>query len=69
MENQSLKEKLTTLTSKAEFIKDIKYLEDKIKTSRTINRRTKAGRELTQELLNICNNKVLDLIEKGEPPF
>jgi len=57
-----------TLTSKANTIKDIEYLETKIKTSRTINRRTVKGRELTAELLTICNQRALEL-QKTEPPF
>lgn len=68
MTNQNLKQKLMTLTSKAKKLSDLDYLQKKIETSKTINRRTKDGRQLTNELLEIINIKAKELMN-SEPPF
>lgn len=59
-----------SLLDKAESLEHVEYLEQKIKKSDKINRRTKLGRELTEQLLNACNQKALAIIkEKGATPF
>lgn len=68
-QNQNLKQKLTTLIYKAETLDDLDYLQAKIEKTAKINRRTKQGRELTQELLTIINIRARELIDLGELPF
>lgn len=53
----------------AENLEQLYYVEEKINTTSQINRRTKEGRELTQKLLNLANEKAQLLIKKGEQPF
>lgn len=53
----------------AENLEQLAYVEDKIKTTDKINRRTKAGREMTQELLSLAQEKAKTLIINGETPF
>ena len=55
--------------SHAKTISDVDYIENRIEKSPNINRRTKAGRALTLELLGECYKKAHDLIDKGEMPF
>lgn len=50
-------------------LQQVTEVENAIKKTSQINRRTKAGRELTNELLNMCQVKAQQLIEKGELPF
>ena len=68
MENQELKKKVMTLISNAKTLDRIETIEARIRVSPNINRRTVAGRELTEELLNEANTKALKL-QKGELPF
>ena len=53
----------------AETLEQIDFIEKKIKTTGQINRRTKEGRELVKELLQISWSKAQELIKKGEQPF
>ena len=65
-----MKEKILATIPKLNTVEDVDYLIDKIKRTSTINRRTKAGRELTEELLNACNRHVIKIInEQGITPF
>lgn len=68
MENQELKNKLTTLLTSFNTLEEVEYLEEQIRTTDKINRRTQKGRELTEELLNLCNTRARE-IQKTEPPF
>ena len=63
------KEKVLNAISLAQNINELDYIDEKIKTTLQINRRTVAGRELERELLNLTNQKARQLIENGEPPF
>lgn len=48
----------------AETADDINLIRSKIASTDSINRRTNAGRELTEELLWKCTLKLNDLIDK-----
>jgi hypothetical protein len=53
----------------AENLDQLDYVIEKINTTSQINRRTKEGRELTQKLLKLANDKAQLLINQGEQPF
>jgi len=53
----------------AENLDQLDYVIEKINTTSQINRRTKTGRELTQKLLKLANDKAQLLINQGEQPF
>lgn len=53
----------------AENLNQIEYIEEKIKTTDKINRRTKDGREITKELMAMSWGKAKLLVDKGEQPF
>ena len=53
----------------AENLEQLDYVIEKINTTSQINRRTKTGRELTQKLLKLANDKAQLLINQGEQPF
>lgn len=63
------KQKIEKAISLAKNLDDIDYLEEKIKTTSQINRRTLQGRELTSELLSLTNKKAREFIENGAVPF
>ena len=63
------KEKIIKALGFAKTLDEIDYIEEKIKTTSQINRRTLQGRELTQELLNLTNGKARELIDDGAVPF
>jgi hypothetical protein len=65
----SYKDKVIFALSKAPNIDTVHEIADKIKVTSQVNRRTKLGRALTEELLTLCNNKVDELVEAGELPF
>lgn len=52
-QNQSLKKQLKNLTSKAKTAEDITLLIEKVQNTNKINRRTKDGKKLQGELLDI----------------
>lgn len=62
-------EKVKKALSLAENLDQVSYIEDKIKVSDKINRRTKEGREFTLTLLNLVHIKAQSLIDAGEQPF
>lgn len=53
----------------AETLEQLDYVIDKLETTSQINRRTKAGRDLTKKLLKLANDKAQLLINQGEQPF
>ena len=53
----------------AENLDQLDYVIAKLETTSQINRRTKTGRELTQKLLKLANDKAQLLINEGEQPF
>jgi len=53
----------------AENLDQLDYVIEKINTTSQINRRTKEGRDLTQKLLKLANDKAQLLINQGEQPF
>ena len=53
----------------AENLDQLDYVIEKINTTSQINRRTKAGRDLTKKLLKLANDKAQLLINNGEQPF
>lgn len=68
MENQDLKNKLTTLLTSFNTLEEVEYLEERLRTTDKINRQTKQGRELTEELLNLCNERAI-VLQKTNVPF
>lgn len=63
------KDKIIKALSIVKNLDDIDYLESKIMSTSQINRRTVAGRALTDELLALTNKKAQEFINKGEQPF
>lgn len=63
------KDKIIKAIGFAKTLDEIDYIEEKIKTTSQINRRTLQGRELTSELLNLTNGKARKLIDDGAVPF
>lgn len=68
MKNQELHNKLTTLLTSFNTLEEVEYLERQIETTSKINRRNLAGRQITQELLELCNQRARE-IQKTQPPF
>lgn len=62
------KSKIIKAVSLAEDFDQIDYIQGKIKSTELINRRTKQGRELTEELLNLTQRRKIELAEVL-PPF
>ena len=60
-------DKVIQALSLAETMDDILLIEDKIRHSDSINRRTNEGRLLTRELLDLCWDRWVELF--GEVPF
>jgi len=63
------KDKIIKALAIVKTIADIEYLESKIMSTSQINRRTIAGRALTEELLALTNKKAREFINNGEQPF
>lgn len=63
------KAKIERAIELAENLEQLAFIEDKLKTTDQINRRTKAGRELEKELLLLTDEKAKKLINKGAVPF
>lgn len=63
------KDKIIKAIGFAKTLDDIDYIEEKIRTTSQINRRTSQGRELTIELLSLTNGKARELIGEGAVPF
>jgi len=63
------KDKITKAIHLAETLEDIEYIEEKIRTSPQINRRTNEGKELVEKLLILSNQKAQQLIKEGALPF
>lgn len=63
------KDKIIKALSLVENLDALDYLENKIKNTSQINRRTKQGRELTEELLTLTYKKAQELINSGAVPF
>jgi hypothetical protein len=61
------RDKVIQALSLAETMDDILLIEDKIRHSQSINRRTNEGRELTKQLLELCWNRWVELF--GDVPF
>lgn len=62
------KEKVIKAVSLAEDFDQLDYIQDKIKSTKLINRRTKQGRDLTDELLDLTQQRKIKLAEVL-PPF
>lgn len=63
------KDKILKAIEYAETLDDIDFIEEKIKSTPQINRRTNEGKELTNELLKLTNQKAQQLIKEGALPF
>ena len=63
------KEKIIKAIGFAKTLDDIDYIEEKIKSTDKINRRTLQGRKLTSESLDLTNGKARKLIDDGAVPF
>lgn len=60
----SYKETVLEALGKAKTLDDFDYIAEKIKVTDKINRHTKAGRELTDELLSLLQTKRNEAINK-----
>jgi hypothetical protein len=63
------KQKVIKALELAENLNQVYFIEEKLRTTPVINRYTKQGRELTQELQDLANQKAHQLIKQGEQPF
>lgn len=63
------KNKVIKALALADNLDQVDFIEKKIESTDKINRHTNAGRELTRELLNLCNARARELIKAGEQPF
>jgi len=50
-------------------LEEVEQVEEAVKITTQLNRRTKEGRETTEQLLKLCNQKAQHLIKLGEQPF
>lgn len=62
------KDKILKAISLTKNFDEIDYIQSKINTTEQINRRTKEGRKLTGELLNLTQQRKIELAEVL-PPF
>lgn len=67
--NLSYKERVKLALLSCKKVDEVTEIEERIPVTDKINRRTKAGRELTDELLNLCNKRKRELVEQGDLPF
>lgn len=68
--NLTYKEKIEKALDQAQTLEDIDYIYEKINKTDKINRRTKAGRELTKELNSLYYSKVQNIIKENNiTPF
>jgi len=65
----SYKDKVIKALSLAETADDINLIREKISHTDSINRRTKDGRKLTEELLWMCMQKLQKMVDEGLEPF
>lgn len=64
------KQRVELALESSRSLSEVDEVEKAVERTQYINRRTKAGRKLTQELLELCRQKALDLIEKDNiQPF
>jgi hypothetical protein len=63
------KDKILKAISLTDTLENLEFIDEKIRTTSQINRKTKQGRELTQELLTLTNRKAQELINSGAEPF
>ena len=63
-EQLNYKEKVLNALSKAKTLEDFSYIESKIEITEHINRRTIAGRELTENIWELIHNKRNEVITK-----
>lgn len=61
---KSYKDKVLKALSLAETADDINLIRGKIQSTDSINRRTVAGRQLTDELLVMCTQRLNEMIDK-----
>ena len=59
----------TNAISLAQNLEQVDYVLEKLKTTSQFNRRTKQGREITEEIKIFANDKAQLLISNGEIPF
>jgi len=69
-------EYLATYSKKVELalgrckkLEEVEEIEDAVQKTSQLNRRKKADRELTVQLLKLCNDKSQELITNGATPF
>lgn len=68
--NLTYNERVLLALDSCETLEQVDEVIKAIEQTQYINRRTKAGRELTAELLEICRKKAIELINtKGLTPF
>ena len=63
------KEKIIKAVNLADDFEQIEYIQDKINNTEQINRRKQEGRKLTDELLNLTQQRKIYLAENGLLPF
>ena len=68
--NLAYNERVLLALESCKTLAEVDEVEKAVEVTQYINRRTKAGRELTQELLELCRQKALELINKNNiTPF
>lgn len=69
MQKQTPQSKLTTLLQTYNTLEDIEYLEERLRTTPKFNKRLKRDRETLEELLELCNQRAIELQQQGCLPF
>lgn len=67
--NLNYKERVKLALISCKTVDEVSEIEERIPVTDKINRRTKSGRELTEELLTLCNKRKRELVEQGDLPF
>lgn len=63
------KDKIIKALELSKNFDEVDYVQNKIKTTSQINRKTKQGRELTEQLLELVIKRKMYLVDNGEQPF
>lgn len=63
------KDKIIKALKLSKNFDEVDYVQDKIKNTSQINRKTKEGRKLTEELLELVIKRKMYLADNGEQPF
>ena len=67
MPNSTFKAKVGRALLLAENMEHIQHIEFRVRKTPAINRMTKAGQEFTRELLQLINNRGVELMDTTQP--